>query len=318
MSNLKIISHFTEPQWPMVNKLTTIAKSLSVEQVHCATIEKVKNVFSASSAQQKILFISDEGCIELVKELESKQYTSAFGTVLFITSKIVDLAKDVQGLKSVKYLLGVNRGDIVGRDLTILIKKFQLGDILDLEKYLSFGASITRHQISTDVDKKQAIEGIYNFIASFGGEGYPHPYAEYARRIAEMVDELLLNAIFNANPRLKGVNRALPFSLSPDESVHLAYGYDGDLFGVSVKDPFGVFTKDTVLQYLSAQRSLQSVTSGASGGLGIRFVFERAHHVIANVKKEVATEIISLIQFDSRLSNFDKKQRSFYFFSDED
>ena len=94
----------------------------------------------------------------------------------------------------------------------------------------------------------------------------------------------------------------------------MSWGYDGEYFGISVRDPFGKFASETIMKYLSTQRQLNEIVASQSGGLGMKFIFERAHHVVANVKKEQVTEVIALLKFTSRMLEFEKQKKSFYFF----
>jgi hypothetical protein len=313
VSAVTIITHFSTPQWPAVNKLRAITKCLDVQYTHCSSLEKLKATVKLPSPERR-LFFTDEGLLDVVQEFE--QSSSHLVVAMFINSQISQAAQKINDLKNVKYLIGAPPAEANGRDLSILIKKFTDGDILDLDKYLAFGCKINERKITSPESKKESVKAVSDYILRLGDPGYNHPFGEYARGISELADELLLNAVFSANPRLRGADRSKEFQLGPNEEVVMSWGYDGEYFGIAVRDPFGKFNSGTIMKYLSAQRTLNQVVSSESGGLGLKFIFEKAHQVVANVKNERVTEVIALMKLVSRRLDFEREKKSFYFFDD--
>ncbi len=312
MNNVTVVSHFSLANWPIVNKLSAICKCLEVTMVHCSAIEKLRSVMKELPPGRR-LFFTDEGLVSVVQEIETQSH-GAVDVAMFINSPISKVAEKINTLRSVKYLIGGQNAESTGRDLSILIKKYTDGDILDLDKYLAFGCKIHTRVVNSAKAKRDAIDSVAKYISRLGDPGYRHPFDEYARRISELTDELLLNAIFNANPRLRNADRGAQFHLQPEEEVRMSFGYDGDYFGVSVRDPFGQFNPDTIMSYLATNRESGGIAKSKSAGLGLKFIFEKAHQIVANVKEERATEVIALVRFSSRLLEFEKQKKSFYFF----
>jgi hypothetical protein len=315
MNKVTVITHFSQPNWPVVNKLSAINKCLDVNMIHCSALDKLHATLAKNTAD-RILFFTDEGLIETVQELENKCKGIHLEVAMFIGSPISSVAQKIADLSIVKYLIGAEPAESYGRDLSILIKKFSDQDILDLGKYLAFGSKIHEMIVNSEKTKKLSLEAVGHYISRLGDPGYSHPFDEYARRVCELTDELLLNAVFDANPRLRGVDRGLPFQLTPQENIQISWGYDGEYFGVAVRDPFGKFTCDTIMKYLSAQKEMEDIISAPSAGLGLKFIFEKAHQVVTNVRKEKVTEVIALLKFGSRLLEFERQKKSFYFFDD--
>lgn len=316
MTDVTIYTHFSQPNWPVVNKLRAISKCLDVGLRHCSTLERLRESLEDTSAGRN-LFFTDEGMIDLVQEYEKRVEADKLEIAMFITSPIGKVAQKVSNLSNVKYLIGAQPAESFGRDLSILIKKFVDGDILDLEKYLAYGSKISERAIRSPETKRDAIDAVINYVSRLGDPGYNHPFDEYARRIAELTEELLLNAIFDANPRLRKSNRSLPFKLAPEEEVVVSWGYDGEYFGISVRDPFGKFTSETILKYLSSQRQVEDIVSADSGGLGLKFIFDRAHQVVTNVTKGQVTEVIALVRLANRMLEFESQKKSFFFFGED-
>jgi hypothetical protein len=93
------------------------------------------------------------------------------------------------------------------------------------------------------------------------------------------------------------------------------WAFDGEQFGLSVTDRFGRLKKETILRYLDTTLDLGDVERRKSGGLGIKFVFERLHQFVVNVHSDLMTEVICLLRFERRLKDFDARPRSFHYFS---
>lgn len=315
MNTVTVVSHFSEPRWPIVNKLRAISKCLNVDMIHCSSLEKFQTTARAL-CEKKVLFFTDEGMIDLVRELD-KGCNPRLEVAIIIASTIPKVAEKISSLGVVKYLVAMESIESNGRELSILIKKFSDGDILDLEKYLAFGCKLVKRTILNSAQKREAVDAVSNYVSNLGDPGYSHPFFEYARLVTEVVDELLLNAVFDANPRLKTEDRSLPFILGPDERIEMAWGYDGEYFGVSVRDPFGQLPCETILNYVSAIRERGKVTSELSGGLGLKLIFEKAHQVITNVKNARITEVIALIRLETRMLEYERRQRSFYYFGEQ-
>jgi hypothetical protein len=313
MSRVAIITHFSSPQWPLVNKLGAICKCLDVKSIHCSSLDKLNETLNGPPLGRS-LFFTDEGMLGTVQHLDTLESTKGIEVAMFIDSQIPQAAEKISNLSIVKYLIGVAPNDANGRDLSTLIKKFSDGDILDLDKYLAFGCKVHERKINSAKAKKEAIAAVSHYIVELGDPGYNHPFGEYARRVSELAEELILNAVFSANPRLRGTDRSQEFKLNKDEEILMSWGFDGEFFGIAVRDPFGKFDSNTIMKYLSTQKSLEQVITGESGGLGLKFIFEKAHQIVANVRNERVTEVIALMRFVNRMLEFEKQKKSFYFF----
>lgn len=317
MNSPLVISHFFEPNWPLVNKISAITKCLNVEMIHCSSRDKL-DATTSSHTDRRILFFTDEGLIDKVSRLENSPVGERLEVAMFIHSPLLKLAEKFTSLTSVKYLIGAESTENFGRDLSILIKKFADENILDLDKYLAFGCNVITRTVTSYDTKRSAVDAVNQYINNLGGSGYAHPFGEYARRVSEIVDELLINAIYDANPRMQGVDRSKKFQLNESEKIQVSWGYDGEYFGVSVRDPFGKFTCDTIMRYLASQKADETITLQPSAGIGLKLIFEKAHKVITNVQKESVTEVIVLVRFESRMLEFERRKKSFYYFENGD
>ena len=225
-----------------------------------------------------------------------------------------------QQLACIRSVVDIVDGKIDPRDFAILIKKFRLDDIFGLDKYLSYGAHLQEMTISSSDDKEVAIQRVLEFVSNLGSANAAERFVHYSRSTAELVDELLLNAVFNANPRFSEdpALRKKKFSLEPAEQVKVIWGYDGEFFGVSVVDPFGCLQRETILSYLLRKQKLEDASKRTSGGMGFQLIFERLHRLVINVTPQKYTEVICLLAFEKRMRDFNKKPRVFHYFTHEE
>lgn len=147
------------------------------------------------------------------------------------------------------------------------------------------------------------------------------PTDAFAQFGVEVQEELLMNAIWDANPKLQDVDRRVPVALLPQETVQVEWSFDGTYLAIGVRDSFGSFGKQIVYKYLKflfasdrkAMVRLQQEAAGA--GLGLFMVLERLSSLIITVTPHKTTEVIAILNLTTSPKAFTKKQRSFQFFS---
>jgi|GEM_PF-4753856 len=171
-----------------------------------------------------------------------------------------------------------------------------------------------RSVIRESAHKKTLLTEVLRAIEGLGGSAHVPLYREYARRMTELVDELVLNALFNANPRLRGTDRGAPFLLAKREEVIVRWRADVHTFCVSVSDPFGTLDRDTVLRYLGDRDKTRSFVGDPSAGLGLRIVFDRSHTFVLEVEPGVCTEVVCHASFEKKLRDFDVHERCLHFY----
>jgi hypothetical protein len=104
--------------------------------------------------------------------------------------------------------------------------------------------------------------------------------------------------------------------LEEQQKGKLRFATDGLYLAISVEDPFGVFKKETIFQYLEGNYSPESVTvtemDGKGGaGKGLFLISENSDLVIYNVAPQTRTEVIVIFDLDSQK---EKKATSLHYF----
>ncbi|MEN9530668.1 MAG: hypothetical protein RI932_2541 [Pseudomonadota bacterium] len=311
MRALLFLPEFTKAN---INDLSVIIRSSGISLVECATEEEVfQHMNESQFSHRRNLLISDESHHDLVDKF-SQQYPNCL-IILTIRSPIGELPNNIRDCLPVQCFVASNNNEFEPRDMQTIIRKFQTSDIFGVEKYIKGSCEIFRHDILTHSDKNTAIERVGDFVRYLGGSIENNRFQEYSRRISDMLDELVLNAVFDANHRYKGQPHRTEFQLDNTDLVTVKWAFDGEQFGLSVTDRFGRLKKETILRYLDTTLDLGDVERRKSGGLGIKFVFERLHQFVVNVHSDLMTEVICLLRFERRLKDFDARPRSFHYFS---
>lgn len=306
-----LISYLPSWKTPVVNKLGLLARSSGLEFFQCTDEAQVQILLTGALAKGRVIIFADCEHLAFIESLDRKFKNC--NVVLLLTSKLQVVAKQLKSISNVQCMVANHDKDFDARDVLIMLKKFQEENILGLDKYLGYGAEVRKISVASDVDKRRGIQELFDFVNGLGSES--SNFSEYARRTAELVDELVLNGVFNANPRFQNQDRKQPFALAEDEIVHLSYAFDGETFGVSVCDRFGSLTREKILEYLNEVTVTEPVSERESGGLGLKVIFDRLHRFVVNVTPGDVTEAICLLKFDSRIRDFEKRLRSFYYFA---
>jgi signal transduction histidine kinase len=177
-------------------------------------------------------------------------------------------------------------GDPGDRDLGITSEKLVTGDLFGLEKYVAPGSAVCERAVTTDADKRAAMNEV---CAWAEGHGVRRPVLH---RLASVVDELLMNALLDA-PR-----EARPREVADGRAL-LRWSCDERVLAVSVADDFGSLSQRDIIDHVRrARRDRGRPRLGAGprigAGLGLYLVFANVASLIVNVERGRRTEVVCL------------------------
>jgi hypothetical protein len=213
----------------------------------------------------------------------------------------VDLAPmlDVMRHPNVKAAIVEDYLDV--RLLTYISAKAIWGDIFGVSKVVPWGVKIHSELVNTHDERNQALASVAHFAKTIGLR------KKYREAIELVLDELLMNALYNAP--VDGQGKAVFGEVAPKDRAGLRLerpailqvACDGARFALSVRDSFGSLRRDTVLSYLSrasgSSGQMETKTSGA--GLGLYLVANNVTEFIANILPGTATEMIAIFDIQS-------------------
>ena len=140
-------------------------------------------------------------------------------------------------------------------------------------------------------------------------------------RVESVVDELLMNAMYDAPAAARGEAPQLPTDVLERVAApaRLRWASDGRHFAVSVEDRFGALVKGAIVDHLQrarAERERPRGTSEAGGaGLGLYFIVSSVTRFIANVDPGHRTEVIGLFDLRQAGRDGDACARSLHVFA---
>lgn len=169
-----------------------------------------------------------------------------------------------------------------------------------LHPLLAAGLPLQRQRVATYREKDLAVAALSDWSQSVG----------LPRRLVagfeQAVDELLLNALFDAPCDERGQSRymtdspqqRLGITAQPGEEAELRYAADAHRVVVGVRDPFGRLRRSTVLDYFrrcaAAQATRQSPLEQKAGGsgVGLYLVLSAASELLFRLHEGQATEVV--------------------------
>ncbi|NJM91133.1 MAG: hypothetical protein HC863_02440, partial [Myxococcales bacterium] len=186
-------------------------------------------------------------------------------------------------------------------DLSAVATRILGGDLFGLEKMVPWGTKIHSTLVGDYQEKSLCIAQISEFAEMMGVR------RKYRESIEQSVDEMLMNALYDApvDEQGRSIFSEIPtktrISLRVEQKVVVQYTCDGKSFAVSVRDAFGTLERSTILQYLHkclhAEQQIDRKTGGA--GLGLYLIANNCSQILFNVLPGVATEVLTRFDLDA-------------------
>jgi hypothetical protein len=213
-----------------------------------------------------------------------------------------NLASTVDIMQASERVAGVLVAEeLDSRELSAMATRILAGDLFGLEKMVAWGTKIHSTLVGDYQEKSLAISQLGEFAELMGVR------RKYREAIEQAVDEMLMNALYDAPVDEQGqaIFSEIPtktrISLRVEQKVVVQYACDGHMFAVSVRDAFGTLERSTVLRYLykclHSEQQIDRKTGGA--GLGLYLMASTSSRLLFNVLPGVATEAITVCKLDS-------------------
>lgn len=206
-----------------------------------------------------------------------------------------NLAETVSIMQTTERLAGVViADDLKTESLASMATRILYGDIFGVEKLVPWGVKVYSLLVGDYQEKSVCISQISEYAALMGVR------RKYREHIEQCVDEMLMNALYDAPVDAEGkqlfadVPTKTRISLRMEQKAVVQYACDGERFSVSVRDGFGTLDRNTVLRYLHkclhSDQQIDRKTGGA--GLGLYIIANATTVFMYNVLPGVATECV--------------------------
>lgn len=145
--------------------------------------------------------------------------------------------------------------------------------------------------------------------------------SSYPKNIGDIVDELLMNAIWDANEKRVHLDRTQPTQLDRNERITVECACDGQNLILCVSDSHGTFPAHAFLKplrYALGLRDEPKLNEGVGGaGLGLFMILQKVAVLSYEVEKGHITRAVALLRGDQSLRELQKKPRTVLLFEAE-
>lgn len=202
-----------------------------------------------------------------------------------------------------------------GRHYGTVIRPMVGDKAFGLARMLKEGSKIQVIRLKTTGQKQDAVAAAKNYLLACK---FP---ARIASTIANAVDELLMNAMFDApaddfgRPLFNKLSRTTEINLENKSAVEMHVGYDGEYVAFSVIDLYGSLDKAKLLEHLArvyADKEYKVRSSVAGAGIGLATVFKTGGSFVFASETRTRTEVTV---FFRKTENFREFRDQFRFIS---
>jgi len=174
------------------------------------------------------------------------------------------------------------------RVLGITSEKLVSGDLFGLEKYVAAGTRIGERVVTSDIEKRSAMVEVAAWAEAIGAR------RPIVHRLASVIDELLMNALYDAPRESRPVIDA-----TAERRAIVRWGSDDNVLAVSVTDAFGSIRQRDVIGHVRRARDERGRPNPATldepgAGLGLYLVLANVASLIVNVNPGRKTEVVCL------------------------
>lgn len=185
----------------------------------------------------------------------------------------------------------------------------------EMSQLMSEKAKIQTIEFKNSKQKQEGVEAVKNYLLAAKFKG------RMATVIANAVDELLMNAMFDApideigKHIYSSVSRSTELKLEGKAAVKMNVGFDGSYVGIGVTDYFGSLDKAKLLTHISKRYKNEEYkvkSSVAGAGIGLATVFRSGGSLLFRSENRVQTDVAV---FFKRTDNYREFRDQFRFLS---
>ncbi len=233
-------------------------------------------------------------------------------TIHFLSGKPIDQVTFLMKSPLFGHYVQKNYGDVSKSGVLYgrLVKSTLQERAFGLQNMLKEGTKVQNIKLAKSTMKQDAVEAVRNYLLSAKFS------SRIATQIANAVDELLMNSIYDAPVDEMGkqihvsVARNTPIDLTGQHAVEMNIAYDGGYVAITAVDHYGSLDKARMLSFISkiyTNDEYKVKTSVAGAGIGLATVFRMGGSFFFVSESRTRTEV----------SVFFRKTASFKEFKDQ-
>jgi CRP-like cAMP-binding protein len=298
-------------------KSQTISKlALGGTGIQIFPTQSPDEVLNVLSQQNPDLVMVDMTAIDNINSYMKLSPKSRF--VLLLNSSVKENFDNFRKMEIMPNLVTLNDNDRSAtiRELMTTVTKAMSANMFGIEKYLNVGAQIQERRVTSSEERLALNQEMQKYFTDLSVR------RSVLDPASTVLEELLMNSIYDAptdehgRPKYNMLPRTTPVILKANEYGILRYACDGNLLGISMEDPFGALTVNTLLKYLeSCYRGAPGVMQEGKGGAGrgLHQILENSDFVVFNIRPGKKTEAIAF--FDMVPGKKEMREPMLHYFS---
>lgn len=292
-------------------ELTLVTATTPKEGMEIVSLDGAMVVMAdASSVEQ---YHDLEACIQNTVGIFSERINA--NTMHFISSDDIERTPYLIQSPLFGNFIMRNYGDpkVAGRNYGRIVKTSLEHHAFGLHKLLKENTKVQVVKFKLTTQKQDAVEAVKNYLIAAKFQ------SRMATVVANAVDELLMNAMFDApvdelgKPTLSTTARNTKIELEGQHSIEMHVGFDGQIVGVTAVDLFGSLDKARLLSFISKiyiEEEYKVRMSSAGAGIGLATVFRSGGSLVFVSESRVKTEVTVLF---GKTANFREFKDQFRF-----
>lgn len=231
----------------------------------------------------------------------------------------------LEAIAEIRYLVGANTPTMLRAVMGSILEYHLTGKSRGLRSKLIHVEGLTRFNRNiTASDQRSAVqEEVLQFFKNeltIHADKVVEGVSSFPKHLADALDELLMNAIWDANLARATVERTVAARLDPGETVSVEATSDGYTLSLTVEDSHGTFPRKAVLKpmkFALGFREDTTINEGPGGaGLGLYLILQRVTAISFEVFKGTLTRVTIILRTDLSLREMQRRPRTILYFEE--
>ncbi|APJ03771.1 hypothetical protein [Silvanigrella aquatica] len=303
---------------PQLDAITTACQEASYDLKTNISNQEILN----SVANENDFFILSSGTDFQFFVTNAKEHLK-HNFILFPSDKELSLfEKHKEEMKEIRFLIGL----LHNQNLKIIIKHILTFYKSSNETYIFNNYNLENvpsfmHVLSNSSERATIQTKVTEFFSEEMQKNNSHLVAgtsSYPKIFGDVVDEFLMNAIWDACPTRNTIDRTQPVALPENERIDLNCLFDGLNLVLTVSDKFGTFQSKGITKYIRHAlgfKENEAVKEGTPGaGLGLFMILQKIGILIFEVYQGKITRATIIARGDHSIREVQKKPKTVLFF----
>ncbi len=236
------------------------------------------------------------------------------------------LENHIEGLKQLCFLISTSNSELFKASVCTALQHLLAQKLIGIDSALINKSTekklVRKLTNSTErVKNQEAITEFFSEQLAIHQKQMAPGISSYPKNMADVLDELLMNAIWDANKDRGDADRSISVSLTNDETISVEATCDGQTFLLSVTDSHGTFPAFVIhqsIRYCLGFREAATLNEeGRGAGLGLYLILQKVTALTVEVKRGKLTRVCAILRCDQSLRDMQKRPRTIIFLEDE-